>query len=100
MRASANGLESSHFAKFQELLRETLFLTSWLMMGTDGDPVPVPHFGLAMSVPDFHALADRVRAAGIQFIIEPHIRFSGQPGEQVAFSFHTHVFHLKFLDVY
>lgn len=50
---------------------------------TDGDPVPVPHFGLAMSVPDFHALAERVKAAGIKFVIEPHIRFVGQPGEQV-----------------
>jgi extradiol dioxygenase family protein len=50
---------------------------------TDGDPVPVPHFGLAMSVSDFHALAERVKAAGIKFLIEPHIRFVGQPGEQV-----------------
>ena len=50
---------------------------------TDGDPVPVPHFGLAMSVSDFHALAERVKAAGIKFVIEPHIRFVGQPGEQV-----------------
>ncbi|KAG0611775.1 hypothetical protein M758_7G163700 [Ceratodon purpureus] len=48
----------------------------------DGDPVPVPHFGLAMSVPEFHAMAERVRAAGIKFIIEPHLRFVGQPGEQ------------------
>lgn len=50
---------------------------------TDGDPVPVPHFGLAMSVSDFHAMAKRVKAAGIKFVIEPHIRFVGQPGEQV-----------------
>lgn len=48
----------------------------------DGDPVPVPHFGLAMSVTEFHALAERVKAAGVKFIIEPHIRFVGQPGEQ------------------
>lgn len=45
--------------------------------------MPVPHFGLAMSVPEFHALAERVKAAGVKFIIEPHIRFVGQPGEQV-----------------
>jgi uncharacterized protein len=48
----------------------------------DGDPVPVPHFGLALSVPDFHALAERVAGAGVQFEIEPHLRFQGQPGEQ------------------
>ena len=43
----------------------------------------VPHFGLAMSVPEFHALAECVRDAGIKFIIDPHIRFVGQPWEQV-----------------
>lgn len=48
----------------------------------DGDPVPVPHFGLAMSVSNFLDLAERVEATGVQFIIKPHIRFSGQPGEQ------------------
>jgi hypothetical protein len=45
--------------------------------------VPVPHFGLALSVEQFHALADRLKAAGIKFIIEPHLRFVGKPGEQV-----------------
>lgn len=45
----------------------------------------MPHFGLAMSVDDFGALAERVQAAGVKFIIEPHIRFKGQPGEQVVF---------------
>lgn len=48
----------------------------------DGDEVPVPHFGLALTVDEFHALADRLKKAGIQFIIEPHLRFKGQPGEQ------------------
>jgi extradiol dioxygenase family protein len=48
----------------------------------DGDDVPVPHFGLALTEDQFHALADRLKNAGIQFIIEPHLRFKGQPGEQ------------------
>mmetsp|Transcript_11403 Transcript_11403/g.19490 ORF Transcript_11403/g.19490 Transcript_11403/m.19490 type:complete len:193 (+) Transcript_11403:110-688(+) len=48
----------------------------------DGDPVPVPHFGLAMPVEGFHELAERVRSSGVEFIIEPHIRFVGMPGEQ------------------
>lgn len=48
----------------------------------DGDPVPVPHFGLCLTVPQFHALADRVRGAGIPFVIEPHVRWPGKPGEQ------------------
>jgi extradiol dioxygenase family protein len=50
---------------------------------TDGDAVPVPHFGLAMSVHDFLDLAEQVKDRGIKFIIEPHVRFTGQPGEQV-----------------
>lgn len=48
----------------------------------DGDPVPVPHFGLALSVQQFHELADRVKQADVQFVIQPHLRFKGQPGEQ------------------
>lgn len=44
----------------------------------DGDPVPVPHFGLALSVPQFQDLADRVRKANVQFVIEPHLRFQGK----------------------
>lgn len=48
----------------------------------DGDEVPVPHFGLALTVDQFHELATKVKDAGIKFIIEPHLRFQGQPGEQ------------------
>lgn len=48
----------------------------------DGDPVPVPHFGIALPVNEFQELAERLRLKGVQFLIEPHIRFVGQPGEQ------------------
>jgi len=48
----------------------------------DGHDVPVPHFGLILEVDDFHTLADRLRAAGTTFVIEPYLRFAGQPGEQ------------------
>jgi uncharacterized protein len=48
----------------------------------DGHDVPVPHFGLVLTVPRFHELADRLRAAGTEFVIEPYLRFAGQPGEQ------------------
>lgn len=53
----------------------------------DGDEVPVPHFGLALTEEQFYALAKRIRAAGIKFIIEPHLRFQGQPGEQLTMFF-------------
>jgi len=48
----------------------------------DADDVPVPHFGVILSVAAFHALAERLRAAGVVFVIEPHLRFAASPGEQ------------------
>jgi extradiol dioxygenase family protein len=48
----------------------------------DGHDVPVPHFGLLLSVTEFHRLAERLRANGTQFVIEPYLRFEGKPGEQ------------------
>jgi extradiol dioxygenase family protein len=48
----------------------------------DGHDVPVPHFGLILEVPKFQALADRLRAAGVDFVIEPYVRFEGETGEQ------------------
>ena len=53
----------------------------------DGDHVPVPHFGLILAWDDWHALAGRLRAAGVSFVIEPHIRFRGEPGEQATMFF-------------
>ena len=53
----------------------------------DGDEVPVPHMGLALTVEQFHELAERLKAAGIEFIIEPHLRFEGMPGEQYTMFF-------------
>ncbi len=39
--------------------------------------MPVPHFGMALEVEQFHKLAAQVKAAGIEFILEPHVRFKG-----------------------
>ncbi len=44
--------------------------------------VPMPHFGLILALPDWQAMADRLRAAGTEFVLPPHLRFAGQPGEQ------------------
>ena len=48
----------------------------------DGHDVPVPHFGLVLSVDRFQELAQRLIDAGAEFVIEPHVRFKGEPGEQ------------------
>ena len=44
----------------------------------DGDPVPVPHFGCALSVEQFNKLSKRLAEKGIKFIIQPHLRFIGK----------------------
>ena len=48
----------------------------------DGHEVPVPHFGAVLSIEDFHDLSSKMKAADATFVIEPYLRFEGQPGEQ------------------
>ncbi len=48
----------------------------------DGHDVPVPHFGLVLGVERFQELARRLTDAGTTFVIEPYVRFAGEPGEQ------------------
>lgn len=50
----------------------------------DGDAVPVRHFGAVLSMPEWADLADKLRGAGTRFVIEPHVRFKGQVGEQAT----------------
>ena len=48
----------------------------------DGHDVPVPHFGLILTIPEFQKLTDRLRAARGDFVIEPYVLFAGETGEQ------------------
>lgn len=50
----------------------------------DGKQVPVRHFGVILDMETWQALADKLRAAGVEFVIEPYVRFAGQPGEQAT----------------
>ncbi|MBO9470593.1 VOC family protein [Endozoicomonas sp. G2_2] len=50
----------------------------------DGHDVPVPHFGIVLEWAEWEALAERLRGLDTDFVIEPHIRFQGQPGEQAT----------------
>ena len=50
----------------------------------DGISVPMPHFGAILEWTQFHQAAERIRASGMPFIIEPRVRFQGEPGEQVT----------------
>jgi hypothetical protein len=53
----------------------------------DGHDVPVPHFGVVLPMETWQALAERLRSAGVEFVIEPYIRFKGEVGEQATMFF-------------
>jgi len=48
----------------------------------DGQLVPMPHFGLVLALPDWQAMAGRLKAAQTDFVLAPQVRFEGEPGEQ------------------
>lgn len=54
----------------------------------DGHDVPVPHFGVVLEMAEWEKLAARLKEKGVQFAIEPYIRFQGQPGEQATLFFY------------
>ena len=53
----------------------------------DGHDVPVPHFGVVLKWGEWERLAERLKNEGIQFVIEPYVRFEGQVGEQATMFF-------------
>ncbi len=53
----------------------------------DETSVPVPHFGVVLAMADWRALADRLREQGVEFVIEPQVRFEGKVGEQATMFF-------------
>ena len=53
----------------------------------DGHEVPVPHFGVVLDLPRWKALAERLKAADVRFVIAPYVRFEGQVGEQATMFF-------------
>ena len=53
----------------------------------DGHGVPVRHFGIVLPLADWEQMAERLKALGTKFVIEPYIRFKGQPGEQATMFF-------------
>jgi len=53
----------------------------------DGHGVPVRHFGIVLPMTDWEVMAERLKALEINFIIEPYVRFQGEPGEQATMFF-------------
>jgi extradiol dioxygenase family protein len=54
----------------------------------DGDEVPARHFGVILEMAQWRALAERLEAAGVEFLVAPRVRFRGEPGEQATMFFH------------
>jgi extradiol dioxygenase family protein len=50
----------------------------------DGDAVPVPHFGVVLSMDAWQSLSERLRGRGVEFLIEPRLRFVDEVGEQAT----------------
>jgi extradiol dioxygenase family protein len=50
----------------------------------DGDEVPVRHFGAVLPMDEWERLAKKLKAADVRFVIEPHVRFKGEVGEQAT----------------
>ena len=63
------------------------FIPQQISNPVDGHDVPVPHFGVVLSMDDWEKLSQRLIKNGTQFIIEPTIRFKGKPGEQATLFF-------------
>ena len=53
----------------------------------DGKQVPVPHYGVVLPWDMFDSFAEDLRSKGVQFVIEPYIRFKGEVGEQATMFF-------------
>lgn len=53
----------------------------------DGHDVPIPHFGVVLGMDAWKTLAEKLRRENVEFVIEPYVRFEGQPGEQATMFF-------------
>jgi hypothetical protein len=73
--------------QFVTHLKEGMEVQEHHTNAVDGHAVPVPHFGVVLEMEDWEALAEKVKAANIPFIIEPYIRFKGEAGEQATMFF-------------
>jgi extradiol dioxygenase family protein len=80
-RSTATWVDFDFFGHQLSLHLGTPFATA--DTGRVGDHlVPMPHLGVVLELPDWQALARRLEAAGVDFVLPPQVRFEGQPGEQ------------------
>lgn len=88
------GRSSDHWVDFNFFghqlvlhVKEGMQETSGNSNPVDGKDVPIPHFGVVLTMEQFETFSNRVKKKGITFIIEPYIRFQGKTGEQATMFF-------------
>lgn len=87
-RATDKWIDWNFFGhQFVTHLRPTPAEADKIVNHVDGHGVPVPHFGVVLEWQQWHDLADRLKKHGVEFVIEPYIRFRGQIGEQATMFF-------------
>lgn len=85
-RSAPSWVDFDFFGHQLSLHRGEAFATS--PTGSVGDRrVPMPHFGVVIDREAFDVLASRLRDHGTAFVVEPHVRFAGEPGEQATMFF-------------
>jgi len=87
------GRSSDHWVDFdffghQLVIHLSEELTKGKTNPVDGKEVPVPHFGIVLTMEHFMQLAEQLKEKGVKFIIEPYTRFKGLPGEQATMFFY------------
>lgn len=86
-RSSDTWVDFNFFGHQLVIHQKTGFTSTKITNPVDGHDIPVPHFGVILSWDDWYDLAKNLQKKGIDFIVEPTIRFKGKVGEQATLFF-------------
>ena len=86
-RSNTHWVDFNFFGHQLVIHQKDNFIPQQISNPVDGHDVPVPHFGVVLSMNDWEKLSERLKKNGTEFIIEPTIRFKGKPGEQATLFF-------------
>ena len=86
-RSDTHWVDFNFFGHQLVIHQKDNFIPQQISNPVDGHDVPVPHFGVVLSMNDWEKLSERLKKNGTEFIIEPTIRFKGKPGEQATLFF-------------
>ena len=75
------------FFGHQFVIHQTGSTAKTINNAVDGHGVPVPHFGVVLSMEDWQSFATHLKSMNVSFVIEPYVRFKGEPGEQATMFF-------------